>query len=82
MEKKFEENKMFAERLSLLMEEKNVSSRVLAEQVGVSHSALCYYIRLERDPSITIVKRLADFFEVSVDWIVGNGDVRIKKIAN
>ena len=76
MKKELEINRMFAERLKSLRDERNLSLRALAEELGVSYQAINYYENLQRDPSIWVVKKIADYFNVKIDWLIGNTDER------
>jgi transcriptional regulator with XRE-family HTH domain len=61
-----------ADRLRRLRQEKNQSLQNVATAVGVS-KAHVWEIETgkTRNPSIALVKRLADHFGVSVAWLVG-----------
>jgi transcriptional regulator with XRE-family HTH domain len=72
----------FANRLKMLREERGMSLRDLEEATGISKTALGYYENCERDPSLTVVKKLAEYFGESIDFLVGDTNIRnIKKIA-
>lgn len=64
-------NKAFAENLKTLREQHNLSLRSLADEVGISFQALSYYENCQRDPSISIVKKIADYFNKTVDEMIG-----------
>lgn len=61
----------FGVRLRILREKKRISRRVLADFVESSHSAISRYERGERLPDIGVACRISEFFEVSLDWLVG-----------
>ncbi len=71
MEKFEEQNRIFATRLKELRIKNNLSLRELADSVGISYQALSYYENMKRDPSIWVVKSLADYFKVSLGWLIG-----------
>ena len=74
--------KDFADRLRMLREEKGLSLRELAEDTGISKTALGYYENCERDPSLSVVRIIAEYFDESIDFLVGDTSIRnIKKIA-
>ena len=58
-------------RLKELRLEKNLTQEKLAEAVGCSKGAYSKYETGKRDPSIILLIRLADYFGVSVDYILG-----------
>lgn len=66
----------FGERLKILREQKGLTQEKLAEAVGVSRSTIGGYEApsKEREPDFEIVRRLADFFGVTVDYLVGRVD--------
>jgi transcriptional regulator with XRE-family HTH domain len=69
--KDLEVNRAFAKNLKALREQHNLSLRILAEEIGISYQALNYYENCQRDPSITIVKKIADYFSKTVDEMIG-----------
>ena len=56
-----------------LRKEKNWSQAELAKVAGVSHVIIGRYERAEALPSIEVAKKIADVFEVSLDYLVGEG---------
>lgn len=46
----------------------------LANEIGISLRALKYYSSGEREPSMSTLIALADFFNVSIDYLVGRSD--------
>lgn len=56
-----------------LRKEKNWSQADLAKIAGVSHVIIGRYERNEALPSIEIAKKIADAFEVTMDYLVGEG---------
>ncbi len=61
----------FSVRLRQLRERRRISRRVLSELCGLSKSAVCRYERGERAPEISDAMALADYFEVSLDYLCG-----------
>jgi len=61
----------FPARLRRLRERRRLSRRVLAELCGLSKNSIARYERGERVLSLTDAKTLADFFEVSLDYLSG-----------
>lgn len=64
----------FGETLSELMEEHNLSVKELAERAQIKRSNIYCYLRGERLPSVGAVVSLADFFNCSVDYLLGLSD--------
>lgn len=60
-------------RITRIRKEKNWSQTELAKVIGVSRVIIGRYERDEASPSIDIAKRMADAFEVSLDYLIGQG---------
>ena len=58
-------------RLKQLIQETGVSQRQVAEAIGLSEPALNHYINGRREPDIATLIKLADYFGVSIDYLVG-----------
>lgn len=67
-------NIIFATRLRSQREDAGLSLRELSEKTGISYQALHHYEKGDRDPSIWNVKKISDFFNVSIDWLIGTTD--------
>lgn len=64
-------NDVFRQRLTFLREKKRISRRVLSELCGLAPDAIRRYERGESEPSMTSLMAIADFFEVSTDFLIG-----------
>ncbi|WP_109431810.1 helix-turn-helix domain-containing protein [Sulfoacidibacillus thermotolerans] len=64
----------FGERLRELRKSRNVSQKELSSLIRVSERALRYYETMNRQPTIEQLITLADFFNVSLDYLVGRSD--------
>lgn len=60
----------FPARLQYLREKKRISRAVLSDLCGLSKNAIDKYERGEQVPSMYSLIALADFFEVSVDFLI------------
>ena len=67
---------MFAKRLKYLREEKKMTQKELAEKLGVSPSAIGMYESDKRNPDTSMLNIMANFFDVSVDYILGRTNIR------
>lgn len=65
----------YIERIKGLMNEERISQAELARSVGISQSAVCNWLNGKKEPSIDSLWRLADFFDVSVDYIIGRKEI-------
>lgn len=68
----------FGERLRSLRSKKKLTQKELGEIFQLSESAIGMYERDQREPSLQLVRKLADFFEVSLDYLMGR-DTYIKE---
>lgn len=64
-------NLVFRQRLQMLREKKRISRKVLSELCGLASDSIRRYERGEREPSMESLVLIADFFEVSVDYLLG-----------
>ena len=69
--------KIFAERLGALMSEKDdVSGRELARSIGTGKTTISQYLNMERSPKIDQLLKIAQYFNVSVSYLIGETDKR------
>lgn len=66
----------FKDRLRELREEKGLSQEKLAKLLFLSQSAIAYYELGKKFPNHNTLNRLASFFDVSIDYLLGRTDVR------
>ena len=66
---------MFAKRLKQLRAERNLLQKEVADYLGITTSAYGFYEQGEREPSLETLKRLADYFAVSVDYLLGRTNI-------
>lgn len=64
--------------LKKLREEKNISQQALASVIKVSQQSINKYENHDVEPGIGTLKMLADYFDTSVDYIIGYTDIRHK----
>ena len=67
---------IFAKRLKSLRKERRWSSKEMADYLEVSQRAYLYYESATNYPNIPGLLKLADFFEVSTDYLLGRSDER------
>lgn len=61
-------------RIKELREEKNISQLVLAEKIGTSQRNIGRWENGENEPSYSQLVKLADFFNVTLDYLVNRED--------
>ena len=67
---------MKGNRIKLLREEKKIRQDELAKVLSISPSAVGMYERDEREPNDEITLKLANYFGVSTDYLLGKSDNR------
>lgn len=63
-------------RLKLLREEKGLFQSDIAKILGISNAAVGFYESGKRDMSTETVIKLAEYFNVSTDYLLGKSDIR------
>ena len=61
----------FSENLRLLRKAHALKQQELADQLGISLRAYQYYERNEREPQLSVLVRIADYFGISLDELAG-----------
>lgn len=64
----------FGKRLKMLREERDLTLGKLADELNTTKSNLSRYENGIVDPSLDAVINIAKYFNVTLDWIAGNGD--------
>lgn len=64
----------FGKRLRELRKLKGLSQEQVGKELGFSARAYSHYENGERDPSITTLIKLCDFFDVTADYLIGRTD--------
>ncbi len=65
---------MIYERLKELRTEKNYTLKFVAENLNVTIRTICRYEDGTREPSIEMLKKLCDFYDVTADYLIGRTD--------
>lgn len=61
----------FGERLKLLRKEKGMGQNALAEAIKVSNASISYWETGKQEPCAEAIFKLALFFNVSADYLLG-----------
>ena len=61
----------FSYRLTVLLDEHNMTQTQLAKKIGTSNVTICRYLTGERVPRLDVVTKIADVFNVSLDYLLG-----------
>ena len=67
----------FPKRLNEIRTEKKLTREKLGKLIGTSGANIGKYERGERTPSVDVARRIANTLEVSLDFLVGNTDLRL-----
>ena len=65
---------MFVEIFNDLLEERNLNRKQFAEQSGIPYTTVIGWTKLNRLPDYTALIKIADFFQCSIDYLVGRQD--------
>lgn len=68
--------KKFSENLKKLRNEHQVLQSTLAEYCGVSTRQIMRYEQGSSEPTLSVLITIADFFNVTLDYLVGRSDDR------
>lgn len=64
-------------KLKELREKANMTQAELAEHIGISQQAIGMYEQERREPSFEKLAKIADFFEVSTDLLIGRQEQEV-----
>ena len=69
----------FSYRLNALLEEHNMTQTQLAKMIGTSNVTICRYSTCKRVPRLDVVAKIANVFNVSIDYLLGNSESKTLK---
>ena len=61
-------------RIRYLMEAHGLTQYALAKRLGISQSTICNWLNGKKEPSIESLWKVADFFDVTVDYLIGRSE--------
>lgn len=65
----------FAERVKNLRQESNLTQGQLADVLGTTQRKISYWEAGKIEPDLASLWQLADYFDVSVDYLLGRKDI-------
>ncbi len=65
---------MLGERMKQLRKERKIPEKTLSELMGVKIRAYQFYESGKNEPTISGLIALADFYDVTIDYLVGRTD--------
>ena len=69
----------FGEKLTKRMEELGISAYKLSKATGISQTIIGYYKTGKNTPTVDKATIIADYLDVSVDYLLGNTDAKKEK---
>ncbi|MFC7364497.1 MULTISPECIES: helix-turn-helix domain-containing protein [Bhargavaea] len=66
---------MLTKRLKLLRNQEKLTQAQMAEKVGVARTTYAMYEQGNREPDNKTLARIADYFGVSTDYLLGRTDI-------
>lgn len=74
--------KNFGKRLTMLLEEKNMTQSELAEKAHTTNATISRYITGEREPKVENVIAIANCLDTSVDYLLGVTEEKLSTAKN
>lgn len=65
----------FNDRLKSLREDKDLTQEELAKILHINRSTLSNYENIGREPNYTLLIKIADYFNVSLDYLLCRTDI-------
>ncbi len=66
----------FGENLKTLRKQKGITQQQIADTINTSRSCISNYESGNRQPDNETIKLLADYFDVSVDYLFGRSEIK------
>ena len=66
---------VFVERLNKLLSENKITKYKLAKDLKVSKQTVLYWYNGINEPKISYLKQLAEYFDVTADYLLGLDDI-------
>lgn len=62
-------------RLNELIQEKGITKKQFADAIGASKALVTIWTQGKSLPSVIYLSKIADYFEVSTDYLLGRKDI-------
>ena len=63
---------MLGDKLKKLRERKGLNKKQMAQELGLQYMTYCRYENDEREPNNEILIEIANYFDVTIDYLIGN----------
>ena len=67
---------MIGDVLKRLREESHLSQGAFAKEFGVTQQTIANWESEKREPNVSYIGKIADYFHVSTDYLLGRTDIR------
>lgn len=67
---------MLSDKIKALRKEHNMTQNDLAQKLNVAQGAVAMWETDKRTPDVDMLKKIANYFNVSLDWLTGNSEYR------
>ena len=67
---------MFAEKVKLLRKTRGITQAQFASEFNISNGTIAMWETGKREPDFVTIRRLADFFDVSLDYLLGDSETK------
>lgn len=81
-ETNLDNQKTLSPRLKELRTEKGVSQQTIADYLGITRQSYSNYELGNREADYVTLTKLANYFETTVDYLIGNSDIRNPEIVS
>ena len=61
----------FRVRFQSLVDSRGFNLHRLSDELGIDASSLARYLNGKRTPDLAYIVRISDYFDVSIDWLLG-----------
>ena len=65
---------MFSKRLSVLLQQRNMSQKALAIKAGVTEAAISHYLKGDRTPRALALARISEALGTTTDYLMGGDE--------
>lgn len=62
---------LFPARLKCLRQQRNLTQAELSQAIGITQGLLSHYEAGQKEPRLTALIKIADYFHVSIDYLAG-----------
>lgn len=67
---------IIGQRINILLAEKNIKQKELANFLGITENTISYYCKGTRTPNAEQIIKIASFFNVSTDYLLGQTEIK------